>query len=113
MKESFIIETKYDGERLQCHFDEHSMRMFSRNCHDVTEIYGQALNEVIRKSVNAKAAILDGEVVVVDKQSFKPAPFGKNKQVALEESRRFVDERAEPTSSFQLCCNDLLRRFHF
>lgn len=104
----FLIETKYDGERVQCHLDETSLKLFSRNCHDVTDIYGPALSDFIRDAVNAKAIILDGEIVVVDRASHAPAPFGKNKQVALEEAKLSISasltQENSSNSQYQLCC---------
>jgi DNA ligase-4 len=35
----FLIETKYDGERIQCHINEHEIRFFTRNSHNYTNIY--------------------------------------------------------------------------
>lgn len=99
-----MIETKYDGERVQIHMDETSVKMFSRNCHDVTDIYEPAISQYIRDAVNAKAIILDGEMVVVDKASHTPASFGKNKQVALEEAKMSITQENSSNSQYQLCC---------
>eukprot|EP01017_Pseudomicrothorax_dubius_P032816 TRINITY_DN4334_c0_g1_i4.p1 TRINITY_DN4334_c0_g1~~TRINITY_DN4334_c0_g1_i4.p1 ORF type:complete len:672 (+),score=145.76 TRINITY_DN4334_c0_g1_i4:1902-3917(+) len=82
----FLIETKYDGERIQCHFNNDSLRFFSRNSNDYTNIYGKKLSEVVRENVSAMAAILDGEVIVVNKHTGEQVQFGMNKTVALENS---------------------------
>ena len=91
----YLIETKYDGERVQVHFDEESLKVFSRNNHDVTSVYGRHLSKWIREGVSAKAGILDGELAVVDRLTFKTVEFGKNKTVAAEENH----ER------YTLCCS--------
>jgi DNA ligase-4 len=76
------VETKYDGERIQCHLQNNEVKFFTRNAVDYTYLYGPKLGEVITKSVNAKSAILDGEVVVWDKARNCFAPFGENKPTA-------------------------------
>jgi DNA ligase-4 len=65
----FLIETKFDGERIQVHFTPEQMRYFTRNANDYTHIYGQKMTDIIRQCVNAHSAILDGEIVVVDRVS--------------------------------------------
>lgn len=56
---------------------------FSRNGKDYTSLYGPSLASLIRENVKVKAAILDGEVVVVDAVTGKMQAFGSNKVVAL------------------------------
>ena len=56
---------------------------FSRGGKDYSKIYGPKLASFIRDNVNAQAAVLDGEIIVWDNSTQKAAPFGKNKQVAL------------------------------
>ena len=98
-KESgMIVETKFDGERIQCHYQDGMVKFFSRNGKDYTRIYGTALSDYIRDNVIAQAALLDGEVIVWDKENNKIAPFGKNKPVALQ------DESAiDADHKYQLC----------
>ena len=79
-----IVETKYDGERIQCHLHEGEVKFFTRKGVDYTHIYGPKFNHLIKTSVNAKSAILDGEIVVYDKVNQKYAPFGDNKTIAKE-----------------------------
>ena len=77
------IETKFDGERIQCHLHNKTVKFFSRNGIDYTYLYGPKLSHLIVSCVNADSAILDGEIVVWDKANQKYAPFGENKTVAL------------------------------
>jgi DNA ligase-4 len=79
------VETKYDGERIQCHLQNKEVKFFTRNAVDYTYLYGPKLAEVIIKSVNAISAILDGEIVVWDKVRNCFAPFGENKSIANSE----------------------------
>lgn len=81
-KERVVVETKYDGERLQCHLQDKVIKFFSRNGHNVTAIYGPSMSPQIIKSISATAAILDGEIVVYDRHIGQMAPFGLNKEVA-------------------------------
>lgn len=77
-----LIETKYDGERIQCHKERDEVKFFTRNAIDYTYLYGKKLTKFILESVNAKSCILDGEVIVWDKVNNKIAPFGENKTIA-------------------------------
>ena len=79
-----IVETKYDGERIQCHLHEGEVKFFTRKGVDYTAIYGPKFTHLIKTSVNAKSAIIDGEIVVYDKVNQKYAPFGDNKTIAKE-----------------------------
>lgn len=80
-----IVETKWDGERIQCHLNNKVVKFFSRNGIDYTYLYGPKLSHLIISCVNAQSAILDGEIVVWDKNEQKYAPFGDNKTVALSQ----------------------------
>ena len=80
-----LVETKFDGERIQCHLHENEVQFFTRKSVDYTHIYGPKFSHLIKTSINAKSAILDGEIVVYDKVNKKYAPFGENKTIAKEE----------------------------
>lgn len=60
------VETKFDGERIQCHVKDGVVKFFSRNSHNYTHIYGPKMSRVVLENINAKACILDGEMVVYD-----------------------------------------------
>ncbi|MFC7166140.1 ATP-dependent DNA ligase LigA [Halospeciosus flavus] len=66
------VEWKYDGARVQVHFDGESVGVYSRNMEDVTA----ALPEVVEyiEAHLDEPAILDGEVVAVDDEG-EPLPF--------------------------------------
>jgi bifunctional non-homologous end joining protein LigD len=61
----WLHELKFDGYRMVCHLDRGKARFWSRNGKDWTEKFPNL--SVAVKSVPAITAILDGEVVVVDK----------------------------------------------
>lgn len=58
------VEPKYDGVRIQIHVARDFVRTFSRNLENTTEMFPE-LDEV-RKELNAKEVILDGEAVGYD-----------------------------------------------
>jgi DNA ligase-1 len=80
----FYIEEKYDGERIQLHFDENEIKFFSRNCFDATDLYLPHFKSLIKNNIRAESAILDGEMIVVDKFTFESMEFGKNRIVAQD-----------------------------
>lgn len=47
----YILEPKYDGERLLCHVDksggQRRLKLFTRRSNDYTEIYGEQLSDLI------------------------------------------------------------------
>jgi len=78
------VETKYDGARVQVHYDGEEVWLFSRNMENVTEPLPEVV-EFVRATVDAPA-ILDGEVVAVDDDG-DPLPF----QEVLRRFRRKHD----------------------
>jgi DNA ligase-1 len=81
------VETKFDGVRVQIHYDGESARLFSRNLEDVTG----SLPEVVAAVEDSLSvpAILDGEVVAVGSDG-TPLPF----QEVLRRFRRKHDVAA-------------------
>lgn len=82
---SWYVETKYDGERLQVHYDcrqPQKVKLFSRNGVDYNHIYEDFIT-YFQSSVQADSCILDGEMIVIDKDTHKMMHFGLNKAVAL------------------------------
>ncbi|MFB6170531.1 MAG: ATP-dependent DNA ligase LigA [Haloarculaceae archaeon] len=82
--EEAAVETKYDGARVQVHYDGETVSLYSRNMEDVTG----ALPEVVEfvEAELAVPAILDGEVVAVADDG-SPLPF----QEVLRRFRRKHD----------------------
>lgn len=64
------------------HLNGDNIKMFSRNGKDYTHIYKELL-PIFKTNINADACIIDGEVLVVEKDTLNMVPFGMNKQVAL------------------------------
>lgn len=85
------FEYKYDGARVQIHKSGDQIRIFSRRLTDVTGSLPE-ICEGVKSSVNAREAILEGEVIAAD-ASGHPLPF----QHLMRRFRRTkaVDETAE------------------
>jgi DNA ligase-1 len=67
------FEYKYDGARVQIHKSDAEVKVFSRRLTDATESLPEIILSV-RENLNAREAILEGEVVAVDNSGF-PIPF--------------------------------------
>jgi bifunctional non-homologous end joining protein LigD len=63
--DDWLHELKFDGYRMLCHLHRGKVRFWSRNQKDWTEKFPNLGKSM--KTLPATAAILDGEVVVVDK----------------------------------------------
>lgn len=61
----WIFETKWDGFRAVCFVQNGSARFVSRNQLDMTHQYSELVD--VGKQIDAKEAILDGEVVALDR----------------------------------------------
>jgi DNA ligase-1 len=79
-----VVETKFDGARVQVHFDGEETALFSRNMDDVTDPLPEVV-EFVERAVDVPV-VLDGEVVAVDDDG-SPLPF----QEVLRRFRRKYD----------------------
>jgi DNA ligase I, ATP-dependent (dnl1) len=59
------VEEKYDGERVQAHFDGKKITLFSRRLDDITAQFPDIV-EGLRRAIKAKSYILEGECCAVD-----------------------------------------------
>ncbi len=82
--EEAAVETKFDGARVQVHWDGDEVSLYSRNMESVTDALPE-LVEFVEEHV-AAPAILDGEAVAVDDDG-SPLPF----QEILKRFRRKHD----------------------
>ena len=100
--EETAVEWKYDGARVQVHYDGTGVELYSRNMEDVTEALPE-ITAFVRDRLDAPA-ILDGEVVAVDEEG-NPRPF----QQVLRRFRRKHDiEAARKDVRLQLHAFDCL-----
>lgn len=60
------VEGKYDGERVQVHIKNGSVRLFSRRLDNTTSQFPD-LVEYIKKEVKGEEVILEGEILAIDK----------------------------------------------
>ncbi|MEM4332847.1 MAG: ATP-dependent DNA ligase [Nitrososphaerota archaeon] len=70
---STSLEPKYDGVRVQIHMNGPEVRVYTRRLTDITARVPDII-ELVRGTVAAGSAVLDGEVVAVD-ESGRALPF--------------------------------------
>jgi len=63
----FSLEFKYDGLRVQIHKRKGEVRLFSRKMRDISLAFPELLQKV-SSEIRADSAILDGEIIAVDKR---------------------------------------------
>ena len=80
----YLLEDKFDGERLLVHKRGGDVRLFTRKSIDVTHRYGygEALSASLLECI-AGDAIVDGELMSWDLILQRYVPFGNNRTVAL------------------------------
>jgi ATP-dependent DNA ligase len=63
-----FIETKFDGERIQVHFQsDGNINFFTRNANDHAYLYGKRFRDLLLEHISGvEACILDGEMIVWD-----------------------------------------------
>ena len=84
-----IAEYKYDGERIQVHKQSDKVALYSRRLEDISNQYPDVI-DLIKSSVNAKDAILEGECVAVDIETGEMRPF----QELMHRRRKYGIEEA-------------------
>jgi DNA ligase-4 len=82
----FVIEKKFDGERVMIHKNGKEIKLFSRNCNNVTDHYGDQLIPIIQQCVAVSRCILDGELLVYDTLTEQFEEFGKLKTLGIHPS---------------------------
>jgi len=93
-----IAEYKYDGERLQIHKQGARVEIFSRRLENITAQYPDIV-DLARRHLNAREAIVEGEVVAIDAESGDLRPF----QDLMPRRRKYGIEEAVtqiPTALF-------------
>ncbi|XP_003477632.1 DNA ligase 4 [Cavia porcellus] len=99
-QQSFYIETKLDGERMQMHKDGDVYRYFSRNGYNYTDQFGASPNEgsltpFIHKAfkTDVQTCILDGEMMA----------YNPNTQTFMQKGNKFDIKRMVEESDLQTC----------
>lgn len=89
-----LCELKYDGLRLQAHIPASGpVRFFSRRMEDLTRQFPDVA-EALRASFKGESAIVEGEVVAVDRDTGDLRPF---QEVATRRGRKDVEKNVETT----------------
>jgi DNA ligase-1 len=83
------FEIKLDGIRIQAHKDGDKVTLFTRRMEDYTNMFPD-LVEPLRQALKPKRAIVDGELVAMDKRTNKPMPF----QEVLKRRRKYEIKEA-------------------
>ncbi|ETO12360.1 hypothetical protein RFI_25015 [Reticulomyxa filosa] len=72
-----FAEIKYDGERVQVHWNGKEWLFYSRSLKPVVDKKIEHVKEAVNKSCpNATSIILDSEIIMVDETTGEPLPFG-------------------------------------
>lgn len=87
--EEFTCEYKYDGERAQIHYFDHTIKIYLRNSEDMSQRYPDLLGLISSVLLGASLAILDCEVVAWDPHHQRILPF----QVLSTRKRKAVEEK--------------------
>ena len=97
-KGAYVAEYKLDGERLLMHYARDGTggggdggggsgaqtQWWTRNCKNATGWYGEAMAEIVRRCVPAgvESVMLDGEMMVWDRDTGDFSAFGENRSMA-------------------------------
>ncbi len=85
------VEPKYDGFRLQAHFDGKTVKLVTRSLEDSTFMYPDVV-EGIKKELSAKNVILEGEAIAYDTKTESFLPF----QLTTQRKRKYgIEEKAK------------------
>jgi DNA ligase-1 len=108
--EQAAVEVKYDGARVQVHYDGEDVWLFSRNMENVTDPLPEVV-AFVEDHLDAPA-ILDGEVVAVDDDG-DPLPFQEvlrrfRRKHDVEKAREDVTVRLHTFDCLHADGNDLL-----
>ncbi|XP_046628908.1 DNA ligase 4-like isoform X1 [Neodiprion virginianus] len=99
-QESYLVETKHDGERFQLHMKDGQFSYFSRNAYNFTEAYGKSKSSGLLTGKIAKllkpscrSIIMDGEMM----------GWHKVQQRFGSKGMSFDVKKMTPTSTHQPC----------
>lgn len=98
MGEKFAAEYKLDGERVQLHIKDGSVRLFSRSLENITSYYPDIVERVPGR-LGTKEAILEAEAVAINETTGRFLPF----QELMHRRRKYKVEKA--VSSYPISVN--------
>lgn len=102
----FLMEPKFDGERMQLHKMGSHVLTYTRNRKDSTAIYGALLAPAVLSAVRAHNCILDGEIMLWDETGQKWVPFEDMRSILQQMRDRNVPQGER--YSLKFCVFDLL-----
>lgn len=100
-----LAEYKYDGERAQIHKMDNNVLIFSRRLENITEQYPEIV-EAVKEYINAKEAIVEGEIVAIDPETGEMRPF----QELMRRKRKYEIERYVEEVPVKVFLFDILYR---
>lgn len=98
-----LVESKYDGFRLQIHKFSDSVTIFSRQSENVTHMFPEIVKG-IKKQINAKNAILEGEALAFNEATGDYFPF----QVTMKRKRKYEIEEKSKKFPLKLFLFDIM-----
>lgn len=85
------VEEKFDGFRLQAHFDGKNVKLFTRNLEEVTFMYPD-VEAGIKAQIKSKEAIFEGEAIAYNPETNEYLPF----QLTSQRKRKYdIEEMAK------------------
>lgn len=78
------VEPKFDGFRLQIHFNGQGVKIFTRNLEEVTFMYPD-IEKGIREQIKEKEVILEGEAIAYNPDTNEYLPF----QLTAQRKRKY------------------------
>lgn len=78
------VEPKFDGFRLQVHFNGEGIKIFTRNLEEVTFMYPD-IEKGIREQIKEKEVILEGEAIAYNRDTNEYLPF----QLTAQRKRKY------------------------
>ena len=103
MKGKAAFEIKLDGIRVQVHKDGDKVSLFTRRMEEYTKMFPDIIDP-LRQALKPKRAIVDGELVAIDKRTGKPMPF----QEVLKRRRKYEIKQAIEQIPVEIYLFDLL-----
>ncbi len=97
------IEPKFDGFRLQAHFDGERVKLVTRNLEDSTFMYPDIVDG-IKAQIDAKQVIFEGEAIAYNPETDEYLPF----QLTTQRKRKYGIEEMAKKIPLKLISFDLL-----
>ena len=85
-----LVESKFDGFRLQIHYQNGQVKLYSRNLEDVSFMYPDIVKGV-KEGVNVKNAIFEGEAIGYNPKTKELLPF---QETSTRKRKYGIEEKA-------------------